>query len=129
MGSPYPNDVRERARDLWLAGGMSDPQIATAVGVDRPDTIRNWRKAEDWESFRVVVDRSVKERIAKDERVAVREMNKRHDKLGEAIRNEKLTEEPLIEEVSRSLGYERRRVERGRHAQIGKHNVPPQQLN
>jgi transposase-like protein len=81
----YTKETRAAARRLWLRGGKTDQEIAGLIGVDRHDTIRDWRAREDWEADRHVmsglVDDAVKQRLKKD----LTELNDKHDRLAEVV--------------------------------------------
>ncbi len=81
----YSADVRTRARELWLAGGRTDTDVAALVGVARADTVRDWRREEDWEALRRSVDAAAAARRATEAAEARAQLSRRHDQLGEAL--------------------------------------------
>src|SRR5262249_39684304 len=77
--------MRIAAKRLWLEGGKSDVEIAEAVGVTRPDTIRDWRATENWEADKRLFDSLVTEK-AKSLRLTRRqEANDRKAKIAQAL--------------------------------------------
>ena len=85
MAERYDHSVRDAARRLWLMGGMTDAQIAEQVGVQRADTIRDFRRAGDWESLREVIRTGIDAELIARQAKRLEGMNAKHDQLGEAI--------------------------------------------
>lgn len=83
--SAYDASVRLQARELWLEGGRTDAQVAALVGVARVDTVRDWRRAEDWDGLRRAVDVATARRREAEAQDARATLNRRHDQLGEAV--------------------------------------------
>jgi transposase-like protein len=81
----YPPDIRARARDLWIAGGHTDAEIAGLLGVARADTIRDWRREGVWEDLRRAVDTAASARAEAASRKAIEKLNRRYDQLAEAV--------------------------------------------
>ncbi len=74
----YSEDVRLRARALWLAGSKTDSQIAAELGIARVDTIGAWRRAEHWEKEREHVQRVTEQRVQEAVAETIADMNSRH---------------------------------------------------
>lgn len=74
----YPETVRLKAKSLWLTGEWTDVQIAQELGIQRVDTIGEWRRKENWRRDRALVhdeaDRRVQDAVAE----TIAEMNSRH---------------------------------------------------
>ncbi len=85
MTEPYPATVRDRARDLWLDGKMTDEAIAQACGVTRTNTVREWRREGAWEDLKRLIDAKVEFADRERSRGHVAKLNARHDQLGETI--------------------------------------------
>jgi hypothetical protein len=75
--------VREKARQLFLAGETaSNVDIARHLKI-KPHTVAAWRKAEGWDELKVAVDRRAAEKLVEEiatDRVA---LNQRHYKFWE----------------------------------------------
>jgi hypothetical protein len=75
--------VREKARQLFLAGeAASNIDIARHLKI-KPHTVAAWRKAEGWDELKVAVDRRAAEKLVEEiatDRVA---LNQRHYKFWE----------------------------------------------
>ena len=83
--SEYRAHTRSEARRLWLRGRMTDAEIAEQVGVQRADTIRDWRREEHWEDQKRELDRLVDEEIRDRQRKKVEALDVKYDQLGEAL--------------------------------------------
>lgn len=74
----YPDSIRLKAKSLWLTGEWPDVQIAQELGIQRVDTIGEWRRKENWRRDRELVhdeaDRRVQDAVAE----TIAEMNSRH---------------------------------------------------
>ena len=51
MGTSYPKDVRDQAREKWVSGDANISAIAHLFGIQR-GTILRWRAEEDWDGLR-----------------------------------------------------------------------------
>ena len=75
--------VREKARQLFLAGeAASNVDVARHLKI-KPHTVAAWRKAEGWDELKVAVDRRAAEKLVEEiatDRVA---LNQRHYKFWE----------------------------------------------
>src|SRR5687768_16589404 len=85
MPERYDKRVREDARRLWLRGGLTDAEIATRASVQRADTIRDWRREDDWEAFKREIDPIVEAQIKARQLKRVDALDAKHDQLGEAL--------------------------------------------
>lgn len=74
----YPEEVRLRAKALWLSGTQSDAQIAVALGISRVDTIGQWRRQESWDRDRKYVQQVTEQRVQEAVAETIADMNARH---------------------------------------------------
>lgn len=74
----YPDDTRLQAKTLWIVGGLTDSQIAERLGIARPGTVGDWRKEDDWEREREIIQQTTDEKIAQAISETISEMNARH---------------------------------------------------
>lgn len=81
----YPDEVRVRARELWLRGGLSDEAVAEQLGVRRPGTVGAWRREERWDELRRAVDAAAAVRVEAERNAAKGKIDQRHDQIGEAL--------------------------------------------
>jgi transposase-like protein len=96
MAERYSDEVRGKARDLWLQG-KTDEEIAAALGITRPDTIRDWRRKEDWTGIRRVIERGVSLRFDAERNVATADAKSREIRMVDAM-------ESLIARQLRQVG-------------------------
>jgi transposase-like protein len=87
MPEPYPQHVKDRARELYLRGGMTFAEIAAdrQVGVARPDTVRDWARDHGWAELKRVVERLADARSAVRDAEDRDELRAKHDGLGELV--------------------------------------------
>ena len=78
MPKTYPPETKLRAKALWLAGHMTDAQIAAEVGITRPGTIGDWRAEEGWERERQAIQQTADARVTHAIGETIAEMNERH---------------------------------------------------
>ena len=74
----YPQDVRLKAKAMWLAGGHSDAQIAANLGIARVDTIGQWRRQEEWDRDKQCVIQAAERRVQEAVAETIADMNSRH---------------------------------------------------
>jgi hypothetical protein len=74
----YGRDIMLQAKALWITGGGTDQQIAERLGIKRPETIGEWRRAENWEKERKYVQKITEEKITQAVAETISEMNARH---------------------------------------------------
>jgi transposase-like protein len=74
----YGPDTRLRAKALWIVGNLTDDQIAAQVGVQRPETIGEWRRAEQWDIERDIIQQETERRVSAAVAETISEMNSRH---------------------------------------------------
>lgn len=77
-GKSYPDDVRLRAKALWIVGNLTDPQIAERLGIARPGTISDWRREDGWEREREIIRQATEERVNQAVSESIAEMDARH---------------------------------------------------
>ena len=81
MMASYSKSMREKARELYLTGEVSNvSEIARRLKI-KPHTVGRWRKDEDWDGLRLKIDRRAAEQLAEkiaSERVT---LNSQHFKL------------------------------------------------
>ncbi len=74
----YPQDVKLQAKILWITGAGTDQQIADRLGIQRPETIGEWRRADGWEEERQHIQRLTEEKITRAVSETLSESNSRH---------------------------------------------------
>jgi len=74
----YPPEVRLRAKALWIAGDRTDRQIAAELGIQRVDTIGQWRRQEGWARDEQLVRSESERRVQDAVAESISEMNSRH---------------------------------------------------
>jgi hypothetical protein len=74
----YSPDVKLRAKALWIVGNHTDQQIADTVGIPRPETIAEWRRAERWDKEREIIQQETEKRVSQAVAETISEMNSRH---------------------------------------------------
>ena len=74
----YGPDIRLKAKALWIVGRLTDEQIAAQVGVQRPETIGEWRRAGQWDIERDIIQQETERRISAAVAETISEMNSRH---------------------------------------------------
>ena len=83
-GVRYPDSTRREARKIYLSEGASDREIAERVGVNRPNTVREWRIKEDWEKDRQLAAEKAAEKIIEKIADTEAQLNARHyNRLGD----------------------------------------------
>ncbi len=76
--SGYPDEIRLKAKALWIVGRYTDAEIAEQLGIARPGTICDWRRDENWEREREIIQKATEEKVAAAISETVSEMNARH---------------------------------------------------
>ena len=74
----YGLDIKLKAKALWITGSGTDQQIAERLGIQRPETIGEWRRADGWEKERKFVQQVTEERVTRAVAETISEMNARH---------------------------------------------------
>lgn len=74
----YGQDIKLQAKALWITGAGTDQQIADRLGIKRPETIGEWRRAEGWDQERMYVQKVTDERVSLAVAETISEMNSRH---------------------------------------------------
>lgn len=74
----YPAETKLKAKVLWVTGSGTDQQIADRLGIQRPETIGEWRRAEGWDQERLHIQRLTEERITRAVTETLSEANSRH---------------------------------------------------
>ncbi len=74
----YGPDVKLRAKALWIVGNHTDQQIAEQVGISRSETIGEWRRNENWEKERAIIQQETDRRVSQAVAETISEMNSRH---------------------------------------------------
>lgn len=63
MGAAYPESMRREARIMWLSGNYgTDSEIAKILDVT-PQCISNWKREDEWEEEKVLLDRETKRKV------------------------------------------------------------------
>ncbi len=74
----YGREIMLQAKALWICGAGTDQQIAHRLGIKRPETIGEWRRAQGWDEERRVVQQVTEERVNQAVAETISEMNSRH---------------------------------------------------
>ena len=74
----FSQDVKLKARALWIVGNLTDAQIAERLGIARAGTIGDWRREENWEREREIIQQATEEKVAAAISETISEMNSRH---------------------------------------------------
>lgn len=75
----YSEDIRRRAKIMWLSGNYSsDKEIARELGIQRPNTIAEWRKREKWHLERSETVNQINRRVGSVLQETIAEMQRRH---------------------------------------------------
>ena len=74
----YPQDVKLQAKILWITGAGTDQQIADRLGIQRPETIGEWRRADGWEEERRHIQKMMEDKITQAVMETLSESNSRH---------------------------------------------------
>jgi len=83
----YPQDVRLQAKILWITGAGTDQQIADRLGIQRPETIGEWRRTDGWEEERQHIQQLTEQKIAQAVSETLSEANARHLKEYQLMQN------------------------------------------
>jgi transposase-like protein len=74
----YSDETRLRAKAMWITGQGTDAQIAERLGIQRPETIGEWRRSGGWDRERELVQQITEERVSQAVAETISEMNSRH---------------------------------------------------
>lgn len=74
----YGPDIKLRARAMWVVGSYTDEQIAVRLGIQRPETIGEWRRAEQWDVEREIIQQETERRVSEAISETISQMNSRH---------------------------------------------------
>lgn len=74
----YGPDIRLKAKALWIVGNHTDEQIAHRLGIQRAESIGEWRRSENWYREKDEIQKVTDERIALAIAETISEMNTRH---------------------------------------------------
>ena len=74
----YPLSLKLQAKALWIVGSLSDAQIAERLGIARVGTIGDWRRDDNWEQERQIIQEATEAKVAQAVSETVAEMNSRH---------------------------------------------------
>jgi hypothetical protein len=87
----YGQDVRLKAKALWIVGNLTDAQIAERLGIARPGTILDWRREDGWEKEREIIQKATEERVSAAISETISEMNTRHLKEYQLLQTKGIT--------------------------------------
>jgi hypothetical protein len=87
----YGQDVRLKAKALWIVGNLTDAQIAERLGIARPGTILDWRREDGWEKEREIIQKATEERVSAAITETISEMNVRHLKEYQLLQTKGIT--------------------------------------
>jgi hypothetical protein len=74
----YGQDTKLKAKALWIVGNHTDQQIADQLGIQRPETIGEWRRNENWDLEREIIQKETDRRISEAVAETISQMNSRH---------------------------------------------------
>lgn len=74
----YGPDVKLKARAMWVVGSYTDEQIAGRLGIQRAETIGEWRRAEHWDTERDIIQQETERRVSDAIAETISQMNSRH---------------------------------------------------
>ena len=74
----YGPDIKLRAKALWIVGNHTDAQIAQQLGIQRSETIGEWRRNEGWDREREIIQEATDRRVSQAVSETISEMNTRH---------------------------------------------------
>lgn len=74
----YGPDTKLKARAMWVVGSYTDEQIAGRLGIQRPETIGEWRRAEHWDTERDIIQQETERRVSEAISETISQMNARH---------------------------------------------------
>ena len=74
----YGQDLKIRAKALWIVGNHTDQQIADQLGIQRAETIGEWRRNESWDKEREIIQQETDRRVSEAVAETISEMNSRH---------------------------------------------------
>ncbi len=74
----YSEDIRLKAKAMWIVGRYTDTEIAEELGISRPGTICDWRREENWEREREIIQKATEEKVTAAISETIAEMNARH---------------------------------------------------
>ncbi len=83
----YGPDIKIKAKALWIVGNHTDEQIAKRLGIQRSETVGEWRRREGWKKEKVEIQKLTDERIAMAIAETISEMNTRHLKEYQLLQN------------------------------------------
>lgn len=87
----YGPEVKLRAKVLWMMGNQSDQQIADLLDIQRPETIGEWRRADNWEREKQLVLEETDRRVTQAMSETISEMNARHLKEFQLLQSKGIT--------------------------------------
>lgn len=87
----YGQDVKLRAKTLWIIGNHTDQQIAQMLGIPRAETIGEWRRTDGWEHERQVVNEETERRVTQAMSETISQMNERHLKEFQLLQSKGIT--------------------------------------
>ena len=74
----YDQDIRIRAKALWIVGNHTDQQISDQLGITRSETVGEWRRSERWDLERDIIQKETDRRVSQAVAETISEMNARH---------------------------------------------------
>ena len=87
----YGMDIKLQAKALWITGVGTDQQIAKRLGIQRSETIGEWRRNEGWDKERQYVQKVTDERVTQAIAETISEMNTRHLKEYQLLQSKGVT--------------------------------------
>jgi len=74
----YDQDIRIKAKALWIVGNHTDQHIADQLGITRSETVGEWRRSERWDLERDIIQKETDRRVSQAVAETISEMNTRH---------------------------------------------------
>lgn len=87
----YGTDVKLRAKVLWMMGNHTDQHIADVLSIPRSETIGEWRRADNWEREKQLVQEEADRRVSQAMSETISEMNARHLKEFQLLQSKGIT--------------------------------------
>jgi transposase-like protein len=98
----YPEDIRRRAKIMWLSGNYgSDKEIARELGIQRSNTIAEWRKRDKWHLERAETVNQISRRVGSVLQETIAEMQRRHLREYQALQTKGV--QALTQQEARSV--------------------------
>ena len=74
----YSQEIKLRAKALWVTGRATDSEIAERLGIQRAGTIGEWRRAGGWDREKHYIQQVTEQRVSEAVAESIADMNSRH---------------------------------------------------